>query len=49
MTDINVYCGKPMIRTDGVEGWKYEITVYPIPSNHMKIAEVITDAIKALD
>ena len=50
MTTVYVFSGHEISKNiDGVPGWKYEITVYPIPKNHMRIAEVISKAIKAID
>ena len=49
MTDVIVYPRKPMLRADGEDGWKYEVTVYPIPESHIKIADAIRAAIKDLE
>ena len=54
MSEICVSVGKQTICIDdavryGERGWIYEVTVYPIPKNHMKIAEAIVEAIKAIE
>ena len=56
MSEICVSVGKQTICIDiddavryGERGWIYEVTVYPIPKNHMRIAEVISEAIKAIE
>ena len=53
MNEICVSVGKQTICIDdavryGERGWIYEVTVYPIPKNHIQIAEVISEAIKAI-
>ncbi|MCK5013275.1 MAG: hypothetical protein KAS66_05615 [Candidatus Omnitrophica bacterium] len=43
--DVKVYLGKEMLRSDGATGQKYEVTVYPVPEDHTKIADLIRNAI----